>query len=98
MKRTMRQRICHLLAVVLLTSMAGLYGADEGGAIHAVNLRSEYMTNPSGIDVVRPLLSWVPESRDPSARSLQQTAYQVLVSPRWSCWRETRATSGTVER
>lgn len=41
------------------------------------NLRCEYLSNPMGIDVLRPRFSWVLEH---SARDESQTAYQVLVS------------------
>jgi alpha-L-rhamnosidase len=39
-------------------------------------LRCEYLTNPLGIDVLRPRLYWVLESEE---RSQRQTAYQILV-------------------
>ncbi|MHC4672883.1 MAG: family 78 glycoside hydrolase catalytic domain [Planctomycetota bacterium] len=41
------------------------------------NLRCEYLTDPIGIDVERPRLSWVLRS---SRRGVEQSAYQVLVS------------------
>jgi alpha-L-rhamnosidase len=44
-----------------------------------VNLRSEYLTDPLGLDSPRPRLSWVIES---DLRGERQTAYQVLVSTR----------------
>jgi alpha-L-rhamnosidase len=40
-------------------------------------LRCEYRSNPLGIDVVRPRLSWIIESTD---RGERQTAYRVLVA------------------
>ena len=69
-----------LLTTLLLSPLAALHAVDLSGAIQPVGLRTEYLTNPSGIDVVPPRLSWVPESSNPTARSLRQTAYQVLVS------------------
>jgi alpha-L-rhamnosidase len=47
-----------------------------------VNLRCEYLTDPLGIDVVKPRLSWVMEDRgqESGSRGLKQTAYQVLVA------------------
>lgn len=42
-----------------------------------VKLRCEYLTNPMGIDVVRPSLSWQSDSKQ---RNWKQTAYQILVS------------------
>ena len=41
------------------------------------NLRCEYLTNPAGIDVVQPRLSWQLES---ARRGEKQTAYQILVA------------------
>ena len=41
------------------------------------NLRTEYLENPVGIDVVRPRFSWILEHTE---RGQKQTAYQVLVS------------------
>ncbi|MEI7909690.1 MAG: family 78 glycoside hydrolase catalytic domain [Verrucomicrobiota bacterium] len=50
-------------------------------ALHAAltssNLRCEYLTDPLGIDVVQPRLSWLVESPQ---RGEKQTAYQVLVA------------------
>ena len=40
-------------------------------------LRCEYLTDPVGIDVPQPRLSWVLEH---AARGERQTAYQILVS------------------
>jgi alpha-L-rhamnosidase len=42
-----------------------------------VNLRCEYLTDPLGIDVVKPRLSWVMEDRgqESGSRGLKQTAY-----------------------
>lgn len=44
------------------------------------NLRCEYLNDPSGIDVLKPRLSWILISSKPSLRNKSQTAYQVLVS------------------
>ena len=45
--------------------------------VNIQNLRCEYLTNPLGIDIVNPRLSWIIES---SARGERQTAFQLLVS------------------
>ena len=50
-------------------------------AITAADLtkpRCEYLTDPLGIDVEKPRLSWVLEERDtkPEARDQKQTAYK----------------------
>jgi alpha-L-rhamnosidase len=45
--------------------------------LQVADLRTEYKTNPVGIDVVAPRLSWKIES---SRRGTVQTAYQVRVA------------------
>jgi alpha-L-rhamnosidase len=50
---------------------------EPGTGITAGNLRCEYRTEPLGIDIARPRLSWIVDS---SKRGQKQTAYQVLVS------------------
>ena len=45
--------------------------------LKATNLRCEYKTNPLGIDVLRPRLSWLIEARD---RGVMQSAYQIQVA------------------
>ena len=54
--------------------------ARDVAGIHPVNLRCEYATNPIGIDVVQPRLSWTLQSTAPGLRGLEQTAYQILVA------------------
>jgi len=46
----------------------------------AVNLRCEYRTDPLGIDVTRPRLSWLLKSESPDVRGQTQTAYQIIVA------------------
>ena len=45
--------------------------------VRTQHLRTEYLTDPMGIDETRPRLSWVLDS---DARGTRQTAYQVLVA------------------
>ncbi|MEN6602087.1 MAG: alpha-L-rhamnosidase N-terminal domain-containing protein, partial [Bryobacteraceae bacterium] len=47
------------------------------GSLRVSGLRSEYRTDPIGIDAARPRLSWVLDS---ARRGDRQTAYQVLVA------------------
>jgi alpha-L-rhamnosidase len=55
-----------------------LWGADEAkGPLAPSGLRCEYLTEPSGVDVPRPQLSWL---LDHAQRGQAQTAYEVLVS------------------
>lgn len=48
-----------------------------GQAVSVVNLRTELLVNPVGIDITMPRLSWELKS---SARGVEQTAYEVLVA------------------
>ncbi|KEO74239.1 alpha-L-rhamnosidase [Anditalea andensis] len=49
----------------------------EGEAVDLSNLKVEMLTNPEGIDVLRPRLSWQLQG---DAAGIKQTAYQVLVA------------------
>lgn len=69
-----------LLIGLLLAPLAALHAGDGPGNLQPVNLRCEYLGNPQGIDVPQPRLSWVLEARDPAARGLRQSAYQILVA------------------
>ena len=60
-----------LLLSPLLVPLAASYAAEVR------DLRCEYRTNPLGIDVEKPRLSWVIES---GRRGERETAYQVLVA------------------
>jgi len=70
-----------IIAALLLTSLASLLWECQSKphqqATDVTNLRCEYLTNPMGIDVERPRLSWVIES---NRRGERQTAFQVLVA------------------
>lgn len=63
---------CTLIVAFLLSSMT-LPAALEG---HPVNLKSDYLENPIGIDNATPRLSWRMEDRSTGAR---QTAYRIVV-------------------
>ena len=55
-----------------------IFGTPHAGAATTVGeLRCEHLTDPLGIDSVRPNLSWVMLS---SERAQKQTAFQVLVA------------------
>jgi alpha-L-rhamnosidase len=49
-------------------------------SVTVADLRCEYLTDPLGIDVRQPRLSWKLVAADPNARGLRQTAYRVLVA------------------
>ena len=50
---------------------------DHAAAISAVHLKTEYQTNPMGIDMDAPTLSWEVDSQ---ARAQVQSAYQIKVA------------------
>ncbi len=64
-----------LLATLLLTGLLGSMNALA--AIQPTNLRCEYKTNPLGIDVTTPRLSWTLASETPAQ---VQSSYQILVA------------------
>jgi len=55
-------------------------GAPSQAGIIAERLRCEYLSNPLGIDVSCPRLSWTVRATEPSARGQSQTAYRILVA------------------
>src|SRR5262249_49500678 len=52
-------------------------GRPGPGSLTPSRLRCEYRTDPLGVDVTSPRLSWIVE---PPGRGQRQTAYQVLVA------------------
>ncbi|MBN1172966.1 MAG: alpha-L-rhamnosidase N-terminal domain-containing protein [Micromonosporaceae bacterium] len=69
-----------LLVVALAAGGAAFYfrqTAVEDGAVSAVGLRTEFLTNPLGIDTTTPRLSWVPSTTRDFTR---QHAYQIQVA------------------
>ena len=64
-------RLMILLAVVLLPDF--LFGTNT----HVAGLRCEYLTNPLGIDVKNPRLTWQVQTIEPN---FKQTAYEIRVA------------------
>src|SRR5215472_839275 len=60
-----------------LAIMAGLASTLSLQALTVTQLRCEDLTNPQGIDVTEPRLSWILSS---DANDQRQTAYQILVA------------------
>ena len=73
----------------IATATAGLSALT--GGVRVENLRCEYLTNPLGIDVAQPRLSWTLQSR---WRGQKQTAYQVLVASTKEMLEDDRAAVG----
>lgn len=64
------------IAFVLITGLLFL-SVLSGQTIQLSNLRCEMLTNPEGIDISNPRLSWMITS---SARGVTQLSYQILVA------------------
>jgi alpha-L-rhamnosidase len=67
-----------MLRTALILTMTTL--ALTAASLTPRNLRLEYRTNPLGIDVAQPRLSWRLEPTNPKAQALRQTAYRILVA------------------
>ncbi|MDR3269469.1 MAG: alpha-rhamnosidase, partial [Tannerella sp.] len=67
------KKIC--LVFILFFTIA-IIGKTQNSVI-VLNLQCEYLTNPLGIDIQRPRLSWELASE---AKDKKQKAYQILVS------------------
>jgi alpha-L-rhamnosidase len=70
------------LLLVLMTALAMLpFGlvaaAAESSPVHVAGLTTEHATDPLGIDVATPRLSWIDTSNQ---NGVSQTAYQIVVS------------------
>jgi alpha-L-rhamnosidase len=67
----------YLFLSIAIGAIALLISFGKKDAVQLENLRCEMLTNPAGIDVRQPRLSWEIESRE---RNVEQTAYQILVA------------------
>lgn len=74
-----------VVAVVALMSLVLPSAARAAAVLTPEELRCEYRSNPLGIDVEKPRLSWQLRSADPAQRGQRQSAYQILVAsaPQW---------------
>ncbi len=62
------------LPLVIFSTLA------PAASLRPVDLRTEYRTNPLGIDETAPRLSWLLASANPAARNLRQTGYRIVVA------------------
>jgi len=77
-----------ILAAVLIFSFVAMEAASISSTAQAASpaavtpdsLRCNGLTNPLGVDTPAPRLSWLLESKNPSARGNKQTAYEILVA------------------
>ena len=54
--------------------------ADEASICRPVQLRTEYLVNPLGLDVAKPRLTWILTAPNNAPRGLAQSAYRILVA------------------
>nr|WP_243347801.1 glycoside hydrolase family 78 protein [Parabacteroides sp. FAFU027] len=66
-----------LFSVLFFTLFINLFAANGSGNISLSSLRCEMMTNPQGIGITHPRLSWAIAS---SERGIVQTAYRIVVA------------------
>ncbi len=66
--------------LIALLISASAFAAQAEGTLKPETPHCEYLTNPVGTDVVQPRLMWTLAAVDPKARSLRETACQVLVA------------------
>ena len=87
---TWRTNLALANALAVLLAISGHAAADERSAssLRVDDLRCEYLVDPLGIDARAPRLSWKLAAVQPGARSLSQSAYQVLVAPDLASLRE----------
>jgi alpha-L-rhamnosidase len=79
---------------MMRTALLCLFAVAAGhaaGSLQPRQLRCEYRTDPQGVDVADPRLSWLLASASPNARGLRQSAYRILVA---SSERNLRANTG----
>lgn len=69
-----------LSMVVVQASAALVMGDDAAAGLTPTQLRCEYLTDPLGIDVLQPRLSWILQATDIKDRGQKQTAYQILTA------------------
>ncbi len=77
MKKNPKVRILSSFLVFSITSFFMLFYSSAAFGVEIVNLRCEYLTNPLGIDLKSPRLSWILES---DKRGECQTGYQIIVA------------------
>lgn len=78
----MKASMCSALSLVLCALLTRTAPSWAGGPCSVIptTLRCEYLSDPLGIDVTEPRLSWQLVATDPIARGQRQIAYHVLVA------------------
>ncbi len=73
----MSTKSLYIVSIAFLIGGVLSCNKSKNAKLHVENLRCEYLSNPEGIDVIHPRLSWEIQSKE---RGVMQTAYQVLVA------------------
>src|ERR1035438_710378 len=71
---------CKAVSLGLLSCLLSCLSPLAASDLTPVALHTEYLTNPLGLDMPNPRLSWELRARSERARGLRQTAYQILVA------------------
>jgi alpha-L-rhamnosidase len=74
------KRLALAVSMTLLLTTFHAWSENSPSTLVVTHLRCEYLTNPLGIDVAQPRLSWVLEPGDSSLRGQNQSAYQIVVA------------------
>jgi alpha-L-rhamnosidase len=69
-----------ILAILLVLPLISTAGPNPPATLKVTTLRTEYLVNPIGIDVLSPRLAWTIEATSKNVFSQKQSAYQVLVA------------------
>lgn len=68
-----------LLTIILLSTLFSLFSQNKG-SISVTELTTEYLTNPTGLDIKQPRFSWKLTTTNQNAFGQKQTAYRILVT------------------
>ncbi len=69
------------IGLILLVLLTGSWATDNTkGEVYPTELTTEYLVNPTGLDVRQPRFSWKLGTANPQAFGQAQTAYRILVS------------------
>ncbi len=69
-----------ILTLILLLSINLSIFPQKKSELIPIDLTTEYLTNPTGLDIPHPRLSWKPATADMNAFAQKQTAYRILIS------------------
>ncbi len=82
--------LANALTVVLAISECAAADERSASSLRVGDLRCEYLVDPLGIDARAPRLSWELVAVRPDARSVAQSAYQVVVATSEGLLRDTK--------